>query len=284
MGSPDSEKGHKPDEGPQHQVRIEPFWMGKCEVTWDEYDIWSFNLDIQRRKVLRQKAGPHRRGRRRRHSADQTLHRHDVRHGARRLSRHLHDAVGRQDVLQMAEREDGPLLSAADGGRVGIRLPRGHDDGLFVRRRPDKARRLCLVRQEFGREVPQGRPEKAQSVGPVRHARQRGRMGARPVPARLLRRAGQEKAAGDWSRWPCRRRSTAASFAAARGTKTPPRPAARPASSRFPNGKFRIRRFRKASGTLPTPNTSVFASCGRCACPTRPSATASTWNHCRTIC
>ena len=57
MGSPPFEKGRKPDEGPQHQVRIEPFWMGKREVTWDEYDIWSFNLDIQRRKVLRQKSG-----------------------------------------------------------------------------------------------------------------------------------------------------------------------------------------------------------------------------------
>ncbi len=57
MGSPASEKGHKPDEAPQVKVKIEPFWMGKYEVTWDEYDIWSFNLDIQRRKVLRQKAG-----------------------------------------------------------------------------------------------------------------------------------------------------------------------------------------------------------------------------------
>ena len=25
--------------------------MGKCEVTWDEYEIWTFNLDIQRRKL-----------------------------------------------------------------------------------------------------------------------------------------------------------------------------------------------------------------------------------------
>jgi len=57
MGSPKSEFGHKPDESPQHEVKIEPFWMGKREVTWDEYDIWSFNLDIQRRKVLRQKTG-----------------------------------------------------------------------------------------------------------------------------------------------------------------------------------------------------------------------------------
>jgi formylglycine-generating enzyme required for sulfatase activity len=51
MGSPESEKKRKPDEGPQHRVRVEPFWMGKHEVTWDEYDVWSFNLDIQRRKI-----------------------------------------------------------------------------------------------------------------------------------------------------------------------------------------------------------------------------------------
>ena len=40
MGSPDNEKGRSKDEGPQHPVTIRPFWMGKCEVTWDEYDIW----------------------------------------------------------------------------------------------------------------------------------------------------------------------------------------------------------------------------------------------------
>ena len=27
--------------------------MAKCEVTWDEYDIWSYNLDVTRRKVLK---------------------------------------------------------------------------------------------------------------------------------------------------------------------------------------------------------------------------------------
>ena len=35
MGSSDSEAGRKPDEGPEHEVEISPFWMGKCEVTWD---------------------------------------------------------------------------------------------------------------------------------------------------------------------------------------------------------------------------------------------------------
>ena len=27
-------------EGPQHKVQVSPFWMGKCEVTWDEYLSW----------------------------------------------------------------------------------------------------------------------------------------------------------------------------------------------------------------------------------------------------
>ena len=52
MGSPDGEEGRKPDEGPAHPVTLKPFWMGKCEVRWDEYDVWSFNLDIQRRKIF----------------------------------------------------------------------------------------------------------------------------------------------------------------------------------------------------------------------------------------
>jgi formylglycine-generating enzyme required for sulfatase activity len=51
MGSPESEEGRNDDEGPQHKVTIAPFWMGKCEVTWDEYDIWSYNLDIKRREA-----------------------------------------------------------------------------------------------------------------------------------------------------------------------------------------------------------------------------------------
>lgn len=54
MGSPDSEADRSDDEGPVHRVKIEPFWMGKHEVTWDEYDVWSFNLDIQRRKLRKQ--------------------------------------------------------------------------------------------------------------------------------------------------------------------------------------------------------------------------------------
>lgn len=51
MGSPADEENRGDDEGPQHEVEVAPFWMGKCEVTWDEYEIWMFNLDIQRRET-----------------------------------------------------------------------------------------------------------------------------------------------------------------------------------------------------------------------------------------
>jgi len=57
MGSPEDEADRKEDEGPQVEVEIEPFWMGKCEVTWDAYDAWSLKLDVQRRKMNRDAAG-----------------------------------------------------------------------------------------------------------------------------------------------------------------------------------------------------------------------------------
>lgn len=38
IGSPEGEKGRQDDEGPQTKVKIKPFWMGKFEVTWDEYE------------------------------------------------------------------------------------------------------------------------------------------------------------------------------------------------------------------------------------------------------
>lgn len=51
MGSPATEADRGEDEGPQHKVKLEPFWMSTTEMTWDAYDIWSFNLDIQRRQI-----------------------------------------------------------------------------------------------------------------------------------------------------------------------------------------------------------------------------------------
>ncbi|MDQ3813463.1 MAG: formylglycine-generating enzyme family protein [Armatimonadota bacterium] len=32
--------------GAVHEIEIKPFWMGKAEVTWDEFDIFVFRLDL----------------------------------------------------------------------------------------------------------------------------------------------------------------------------------------------------------------------------------------------
>jgi formylglycine-generating enzyme required for sulfatase activity len=45
MGSPEGEAGRNANEGPQHPVKISPFWMGKCEVTWDEYSPFMVSDD-----------------------------------------------------------------------------------------------------------------------------------------------------------------------------------------------------------------------------------------------
>ena len=42
MGSPATEASRKPDEGPQHEVTISPFWMEKCEVTWNEFELFMY--------------------------------------------------------------------------------------------------------------------------------------------------------------------------------------------------------------------------------------------------
>jgi formylglycine-generating enzyme required for sulfatase activity len=57
MGSPDSEKGRGKDEGPQHRVQVYSFWMGKCEVTWDEFDAFRRDAGVtdqnDQRKLLK---------------------------------------------------------------------------------------------------------------------------------------------------------------------------------------------------------------------------------------
>ena len=45
MGSPENEKDRQKDEGPQHPVKISPFWMGRYEVTWEEYLLYQYPDD-----------------------------------------------------------------------------------------------------------------------------------------------------------------------------------------------------------------------------------------------
>jgi len=58
MGSPKSEKNHFGDEGPQHEVEIAPFWMGKYEITWDLYELFvSREIDSKKTRKSRRKRG-----------------------------------------------------------------------------------------------------------------------------------------------------------------------------------------------------------------------------------
>ena len=54
LGSPSDEPGRRPDEGPQVRVRVAPFWMGRCEVTWAEYqEFMEMYLAYKRLKEMR---------------------------------------------------------------------------------------------------------------------------------------------------------------------------------------------------------------------------------------
>jgi formylglycine-generating enzyme required for sulfatase activity len=53
IGSPETEKGRRPDEAPQKEIEIAPFWMGKTEVTWDEFELFMY---AEEEKRVRDKA------------------------------------------------------------------------------------------------------------------------------------------------------------------------------------------------------------------------------------
>lgn len=40
MGSPADETGREADEGPQRNVKVDSFWMGKYEISWKQYDLF----------------------------------------------------------------------------------------------------------------------------------------------------------------------------------------------------------------------------------------------------
>jgi formylglycine-generating enzyme required for sulfatase activity len=54
MGSPETEAGRKPDEGPQHKVKVAPFWMEQCEVTWNEYELFMYPDEEKRTRATLQ--------------------------------------------------------------------------------------------------------------------------------------------------------------------------------------------------------------------------------------
>ncbi len=58
LGSPPGEAHRAEHEGPQIEVEVEPFWMGRCEVTWEEYELWGMGLDAALHKETEQELSP----------------------------------------------------------------------------------------------------------------------------------------------------------------------------------------------------------------------------------
>jgi formylglycine-generating enzyme required for sulfatase activity len=51
MGNPSTVPGFQPDEGPVHKVKISPFWMERCEVTWNEYELFMYPDEEKRTRA-----------------------------------------------------------------------------------------------------------------------------------------------------------------------------------------------------------------------------------------
>jgi formylglycine-generating enzyme required for sulfatase activity len=49
IGSPESETYRRDDEGPQKKVTISPFWMGKWEISWTEYELFLKETSVEGR-------------------------------------------------------------------------------------------------------------------------------------------------------------------------------------------------------------------------------------------
>ena len=40
MGSDEKDLFHKEDEAPKHKVKVDSFWMGKFEITWEQFELF----------------------------------------------------------------------------------------------------------------------------------------------------------------------------------------------------------------------------------------------------
>jgi formylglycine-generating enzyme required for sulfatase activity len=52
MGSPEHEAERADDEGPQVRVKVEPYWMARYEVTWDQYKLFMAMYDAFKKLQL----------------------------------------------------------------------------------------------------------------------------------------------------------------------------------------------------------------------------------------
>ena len=114
MGSPGEEPDRDKDEGPQHEVRVDPFWMEAHEVTWDEYQVFQFKLDIQLRSQEGHTIAPQAPWADAVSRPTPPYVPMDFSMGVEGYPCDLHDPVRSQAVHQVALHEDRSLLPPAD--------------------------------------------------------------------------------------------------------------------------------------------------------------------------
>ena len=147
MGSPD-------DRGaPQRRRRARSTRSKSSRSGWSNARSRGTNTNCSCIRTRAQPAAARRRHdqlhepiRRRGDASHQALRGDEFRHGQGRLPGHQHDAARLQQLLPVAQRQDRPFLPPAHRGGMGIRLPRRHDDRLFLWRRSGQAGRIRLVR------------------------------------------------------------------------------------------------------------------------------------------
>ncbi len=58
IGAPASDTDKQENETDQVEVEVKPFWMGKYEVTWDEFDVFAFSFDSKQAKQAEKDGKP----------------------------------------------------------------------------------------------------------------------------------------------------------------------------------------------------------------------------------